>query len=92
MPVDVRVQKDHGDEVPEDLRFPRDFTPASLDAQIAAAREEMHRFQGAHYAATQRQRGHGSMHWNTYAAGYHRRRSVLFTLLQLKHKQESQAT
>ena len=75
-------------EIPEDLRFPSGFVPAPLDVQIEAARAEVHRWRNANLDATQRQRGHGAMHWNTYTAGLHKRRSVLFTLLQLKRHKE----
>lgn len=88
-PADASAAPD--DLTPRDLRFPRDFTPAPLDDQIRVARKAVHEWRNANLEATERQRGHGSMHWNTYTAELHKRRSVLFTLMNLKQAPEENA-
>lgn len=77
------------DDTPDDLRFPSGFVPAPIDRQIAIARKGVQAWKAAHLEATQRQRGHGSMHWNTYITGLHERKSVLWTLVQIKQQQEA---
>lgn len=78
-------------DTPEDLRFAPDFVPAPLAEQLAMAREEFHRFRITYQAATQRERGHRSMHINTYLRELHIRRSWLFNLTQQIKQQERNA-
>lgn len=79
------------DGVPEDLRFRPGFVPAPLDDQLKVARKVLAAWREQNESRTQRERGHGAMHPITYAQGLQIRRSLVYTLLQLKAEKENPA-
>jgi hypothetical protein len=78
-------------DAPEDLRFAATFVPAPLDKQIEVARRAVHQYRERNLDRTKRAYGEHSLHPDVYVREYHARRSVLFTLLQLKTQPEHNA-
>lgn len=68
----------------EDLKLPSGFVFASLDEQIRAAREDLHRWIAVMEPRTRNQHGRYALHPLQYAAGLQRRRSIVHTLLALQ--------
>lgn len=68
----------------EDLKLPSGFVFASIDEQIRAAREDLHRWIAVMEPRTRVDHGRYAMHPLQYAAGLQRRRSIVHTLLALQ--------
>lgn len=78
--------------LPHDLRFPANFQPESIEAQIRIVRADFARFRFKHELPTSL--GHDinkkrtAMPCASYNMEMRRRRSVLWTLLQIQKQQQ----
>lgn len=70
-------------DVPDDCQVPPGFVMAPLEAQLRAAREDLHRWKAVQGPRVDRK--YGGISPVMYAAGLQVRQSIIQTLLQLQH-------